>query len=213
MERAFNTMNVAGNTGVDSSAGSGNLVGYFGFGSLVNRHTLRTSYHDIVEATLLGWQRHWQARTDTMDEKVALLSIHRNANCQIKGMLVLDDVSNLAYVDEREAGYDRVEINAEALLLPVDFDPPEKLYVYVAREDADIKDDGALLQSYLDAVMQGFFQVYGESGVRHFVDTTSKFKRPIILDREAPQYPRSVKLSVQEADLFDTILQDAGVVF
>ena len=65
----------------------GHLVGYFGFGSLVNKHTLRTSYVEIVPATLKGWRRHWQARTDTLEQDVALLSIHRDVSCNIKGIL------------------------------------------------------------------------------------------------------------------------------
>lgn len=184
------------------------LVGYFGFGSLVNRHTLRTDYQDIVPASLIGWRRHWQARSIPLDENVALLSIHPDNECVIQGMLVIDLARNLPLVDEREAGYSRHQLLNENLQLPSDFKSPSALYVYVADEPIEKKDDGSLIQSYLDAVMQGFHQVYGEDGVRHFVETTSQFKRPLIRDRETPIYPRNVILEPGQADLFDRLLAD-----
>ncbi|MEM9330680.1 MAG: gamma-glutamylcyclotransferase family protein [Pseudomonadota bacterium] len=186
------------------------LVGYFGFGSLVNKHTLRTAYIDVVPATLKGWRRHWQARTQTLEEDIALLSIHPYAASSIKGMLVIDRLENLPSVDEREAGYSRLRLGLNDLDLPQGFDAPGELYVYVADEAADKADTGALLQSYIDAVLQGFRNEYGDEGVWHFVETTTGFARPYIKDREAPLYPRSVILADQEASLFDEAMRFAG---
>lgn len=189
------------------------LVGYFGFGSLVNKHTLRTSYHDLVPATLKGWRRHWQARTETLPQKVALLSIHQDPACAIKGMVVFDLAENLPLVDEREEGYTRVELHPDDLVLGEGVTLPERLYVYVANEVEQVTDNGSLLQSYLDAVMQGFFNEYGEGGVSHFVETTSQFERSIIKDRLSPLYPRPVLLTDTEAHLFDNELKRIGVKF
>ncbi len=192
---------------------SDQLVGYFGFGSLVNKHTLRTDYHDIVKASLMGWRRHWQARTITIDENAALLSIHRDPGCTIKGMLVVDLIENLPLVDEREEGYSRHKLSADDLELPDGFEPPQELYVYVGNEAQDVVDDGVLLQSYLDAVLQGFHQEYGEEGLQHFVETTAKFNRPLIADRNSPIYPRGVELASGQQQLFDQVLATAGVLF
>ena len=189
---------------------SANLVGYFGFGSLVNKHTLRTRYVDIVPATLNGWRRHWQARTDTLEQDVALLSIHQDAQCSIKGMLVIDLRENLPLVDEREFGYSRLRLEADHLELPEGFDPPEELYVYVANEAVDVEDTGALLQSYMDAVLQGFRNEYGDDGVMHFVETTTGFDRRILFDRATPLYPRHVSLVDEERALFDQALKQVG---
>ena len=189
---------------------SEDLVGYFGFGSLVNKHTLRTSYVDIVPATLKGWCRHWQARTDTLEEDVALLSIHRDEACSIKGMLVIDLQENLAAVDDREAGYTRHQLALQDLILPKDFSPPSELYVYVADEAVDVEDTGALLQSYMDAVLQGFRNEYGDDGVMHFVETTKGFERRILFDRSRPLYPRHVSLLEEESTLFDDALGRVG---
>ena len=189
------------------------LVGYFGFGSLVNKHTLRTDYQDTVPARLTGWRRHWQARTITLEYNVALLSIHRDPCCTIQGMLVIDREDNLPLVDEREKGYMRLRLSPEDLEFSNGYEPPEQLYVYVADEAEGLVDDGALLQSYLDAVLQGYHQVYGEEGVDHFIETTAKFQRTLITDRDSPYYSRSVALETGQGELFDRALAGAGVSF
>ena len=188
------------------------LVGYFGFGSLVNKHTLRTSYVDIVPATLKGYSRHWQARSETFENHVSLLSIHADEACEIKGMIVFDLLENLPLVDEREAGYSRHKLTHDQVEIGDGTHLPDELYVYIADEVAGAKDDGALLQSYLDAVMQGFRNEYGDAGVAHFVDTTKGFNRKIYLDRSTPLYPRDVKLTEDEKAMFDVELKRAGVV-
>jgi len=193
------------------NAQSRELVGYFGFGSLVNKKTLRTSYIGVVPASLKGWRRHWQARTRLIDEDVALLSIHRDPDCIIMGMLVIDLAENMPLVDEREAGYTRNRLSRDDLALPDSAEIPDDLFVYVA-DEAKQTDTGSLLQSYLDAVMQGFLHEYGEAGVSHFVDTTTRFERGLIRDRNNPLYPRSVSLNAAEAALFDRELERAGVL-
>ena len=190
---------------------SDELIGYFGFGSLVNKHTLRTSYVDIIPASLNGYSRHWQARSRTFENHISLLSIHPDESCSIKGMVVLDLLENLPLVDEREAGYSRHKIDHGQLEVAADINLPENLYVYIANEIDGATDDGALLQSYLDAVMQGYRNEYGDEGVSHFVDTTKGFQRRIHLDRHEPLYPRDVRLSQDEANLFDQELKRAGV--
>ena len=191
---------------------NGELVGYFGFGSLVNKHTLRTSYVDIFPASLIGYSRHWQARSKTFENHVSLLSIHQDESSTIKGMVVLDLLENLPLVDEREEGYSRHKLERDQLDVSSDINLPENLYVYIANEIKGAKDDGALLQSYLDAVMQGFRNEYGNEGVCHFIETTKGFKRKINLDRDAPLYPRDVNLTQEEARFFDFELKRAGVI-
>ena len=172
----------------------------------------------MVPAQLNGWRRHWQARTEVIDQDVALLSIHRDPACSVKGMIVIDRLSNLPLVDEREVGYDRHSIASQdiEILGPVasktpDVVLPEALYVYVARKPFDASQGGPLLQSYCDAVMQGFRNEFGNDGVRHFIETTAGFEREIITDREVPKYPRHVILGDDEKDLFDSSLSKAGV--
>ncbi len=190
----------------------GGLVGYFGFGSLVNKHTLRTDYVDIFPATLMGYRRHWQARTRATEDHISLLSIHPDEDCSILGMVVIDRIENIPLVDEREAGYSRVPIVSNQLTLENGLELPDNLYVYIADEIEGANSQGDLLQSYLDAVMQGFRNEYGDNGVTHFIETTAGFDRNLVKDRLQPIYPRSVSLSEVEIKLFDAELERAGVL-
>lgn len=201
------------------SSGADKRVAYFGYGSLVNRTTLRTAYIDIFPAALNGWRRHWQGRTlaaRTIGEDMpdlTLLSVHRDDACAIQGAMVVDLLANLPAVDERESGYQRVALSRDQITVSAGASLPDELYVYVADvPEAEVGGE-FLLQSYLDAVMQGFHTLYGPDGVRHFVETTKGFQRPVIQDRDTPVYPRSVILNDGEAELFDAALRTVGVKF
>ena len=89
---------------------------------------------------------------------------------------------------------------------------PDYLIVYVAKENNNSCPEGPLLQSYLDAVLQGFHNEYGMRGVSHFLETTFGFEREIILDRQEPRYSRPVQLTKHEIGLFDEGLKNAGVI-
>ena len=205
--------------GVDG-AGADRLVGYFGYGSLVNRHTLRTLYVATRRARLSGWRRHWQGRGVEIAGdvgEIALLSVHRHPAAVISGMLVVDRAAHLPEIDLRERHYDRVTLAAGELALheaaPAGGQSPGQCHVYVARPELKCGREPRLLQSYLDAVMAGFLAEYGEEGVREFVATTAGFDREAILDRHAPLYPRAVELPPATAKRFDALLVDAGVRF
>ncbi|MCG6858137.1 MAG: gamma-glutamylcyclotransferase [Salaquimonas sp.] len=195
------------------------LVGYFGYGSLVNRQTLATDYMASVPASLQGWRRHWQAREDGVEPAdIALLTVHEHAESSILGMLVIDRVEHLASVDEREARYDRVRIARDALDFigpeeKVHEQLPDELYVYVGRRRAREESPPMLLQSYLDAVMAGFLAEFGEEGLLHFFETTIGFDRAIVADRHQPIYKRTVTVDPHTASRFDDLLKQAGVRF
>ena len=188
------------------------LVAYFGFGSLVNKHTLRTSYQDIIPARLKGWRRHWQNYEDQSGKTMSLLSIHRDESSIIDGMIVIDLLENLPAVDEREAGYQRHNLTKRDLELLEPVNLPDNIFVYVADESKGTSEDNPLHQSYLDAVLQGFRNEYGDEGVHRFMDTTIGFRRRLIQDRDFPNYPRSVTLIESEMKLFDEALKNAGVL-
>ena len=47
---------------IEALAREGALIAYFGYGSLVNRATLRTNVVGAGRARLKGWRREWQGR-------------------------------------------------------------------------------------------------------------------------------------------------------
>lgn len=194
---------------------AGRLVAYFGYGSLVNRATLRTAIVDAVPARLLGWRRHWRPRPDMPGFPAALLTVRREAGAGCDGLLVIDRMENLAAVDEREARYRRVELAAAELAVagarPDWLAPGCPAYVYVADPDIPVHPEPPrILRSYLDAVMQGFLVEHGEAGLRRFLAETHGFETAIHEDRATPAYPRAVALTPGEIALFATAMADAA---
>ena len=112
---------------------TGELVGYFGFGSLVNKHTLRTSYVDIVSGDSQGIPATLANHAPGFFEQhVSLLSVHEDSASEIKGMIVLDLLENLPLVDEREEGYSRYTLSGDQLEVHCDVELPANLHVYIA---------------------------------------------------------------------------------
>ena len=184
------------------------MVAYFGYGSLVNAHTHRTHIVHCERAHLSGFARRWQGRSEPARHPVSLLSAHRAGAgaAELSGLLVFDRAGNLPAVDRREHGYDRVRLDRSQLRLDRDdADLPDlEYYVYVARPPAGAARHH-ILQSYLDAVLQGYLHQYGEHGARGFVESTGAFDTPIVRDRASPLYPRAVKLTPDETDLIDAV--------
>ena len=163
---------------------------FFGFGSLVNCAT--HTYPNSRPATLVGWRRIWMP----IDRDVVALSVHRDGETTIQGLTADVPDGDWDALDLRESGYQRhvidiPEENAETWVYAV---PGQRL---------EITPNYLILQSYLDVVLQGFLQQYGEAGVRHFFQTTDGWDVPVIDDRSAPRYPRHQPTSAAERALFD----------
>lgn len=199
------------------------LVGYFGYGSLVNTGTLATDYVATLRARLKGWRRHWQHRgLETIPgqahlpgREIALLSVHREPDVDIDGMLVIDRAGHLGEVDRREARYDRVEVSSADLELGDEAKNglPERLYIYVGKPPPRKAEPAMLIQSYLDTVMAGYEDQHGGSGLQRFVETTIGFDRPIHMDRHEPLYARAQQIEARRARMFDAMLRECGVIF
>lgn len=188
-------------------AEEGALIAYFGYGSLVNPNTHRTNIVHYERAQLRGFARSWQARPDASDMPIALLSASSSQPTSVlDGLLVFDYSENLTSLDEREAGYDRLQLTSDQLSLAGDGKLPNcPLYVYSARVPFAPNQPHSILQSYLDAVLQGYLHQYGEDGARNFIERTARFETPLLEDRDAPHYPRAVKLSADEAAFIDAL--------
>lgn len=129
----------------------------------------------------------------------------------IDGVLVTLHRRDLPALDEREAGYDRHLLPISAFVAPdevLDSVNGDGIYVYVSDNqhcfDADA--DHPVLQSYVDCVLAGFLDLFGERGLLAFMDTTRGWDRPIDNDRNNPRYPRAVNLSLQQQQQFDALL-------
>lgn len=168
---------------------------FFGYGSLVNLAT--HDYPDPRNVTLYGWRRVW--RTTTIRD-TAFLSVERDPNAQIDGVVAQVPGADWAALDLREAAYSRIDITG-------DLDAPAPTAIYRVTENLlATSSGGPILLSYLDVVVQGFLQRFGPAGVARFFASTSGWDCGVINDRDQPRYPRAQTLSADEIALVDACL-------
>ncbi len=185
----------------------GDLVAYFGYGSLVNRATLSATVLDAMPARLSGWARRWRPRPDMPGFPAALLTVSRQQGAALDGLVVFDRRENLEAVDRREGRYRRREIDPGQVSARKDIPEGCPLYVYEAMVELPVhRDPPRILRSYLNVVMQGFHAEHGQDGVERFIAETAEFHIPIHEDAHEPVYPRHVGISDAERRLFEAIL-------
>ncbi len=173
---------------------------FFGYGSLVNRAT--HIYRDSYPAQLTGWRRAWVG--SPARGVVLLTGVPANGH-QIDGLIAAVPGADWAALDAREQGYARISTQGA-----VCHDAPHapEIAVYAVQDSDMVRGGGgAILLSYLDVVVQGFLQVFGEDGVQRFFDTTDGWDTPILDDRANPIYPRHQILSPAERALVDGHLE------
>ena len=178
---------------------------FFGYGSLVNRHT--HIYAPAHHATVQGWRRAWRVAAD---RQVAFLTVIRDEDCAIDGLIAPVPDGDWAALDLRETGYDRMPLTVGLSHEAAD---AGEIAVYHIPADKHGPADGVrpILLSYLDVVVEGYLQVFGAEGGRHFFDTTAGWDGPILNDRAAPRYPRAQLLTEAETAVVDAELGKLGV--
>ncbi|MEO1745215.1 MAG: gamma-glutamylcyclotransferase family protein [Pseudomonadota bacterium] len=186
-------------------ADAGELIAYFGYGSLVNPATHRTPVLGYSVARLWNWQRAWVPRPQADKAlPIALLSSSpASTGAWLDGLLVFDSAQSLASLDAREAGYRRLSVVHDQLDSETQLPANCPVYVYEAVPHASDATRGAILQSYLDAVLQGYAHMHSAASVERFIVSTLNFDTPVLRDRDAPLYPRAVSLTAREQALID----------
>lgn len=194
-----------------------NSLHYFGYGSLVNRHT-RPADERFEATTVAGWQRSWSHRVNhsaaasvaLLDDSLGkahgqthaplgytVLTVEPAEGQQIDGVQVSIARSDLPILDEREKGYSRQTVQSVMSTDPI------AIYVSNTAHVAELPSDYPLLQSYVDCVLAGFLAVFGWDGVDRFISTTSGWAVPILADRAVPLYPRAITLAQDVETKFD----------
>jgi Gamma-glutamyl cyclotransferase, AIG2-like len=172
-------------------------VAYFGYGSLVNELTWLQSerrHPERYPVEIENWTREWGHCVDTPAGPMCVLTAVERAGCRIQGILIRCDAADLAQIDAREDGYDRIELPRRDVLSPVG-DLPEKLYIYQSRSPHYRRGgvDFPIWFSYIETVLHGFLSVFKTEGVDAFIRSTSGWTAPVIDDRDNPNYRRSPK--------------------
>ncbi len=175
---------------------------FFGYGSLVNRHT--HDFPDARAATLRGWRREWR-RPHALGR--TFLSAAPDPSAEIDGLVARVPGADWAALDRRETGYRRHDLPPGALPAGA---PPAQVYA-IAQADSSAADaDHPIKLSYLDVVVEGFMTEFGRAGVERFFATTAGWA-PVRDDRAAPEYPRARPVGAEVRILVDAQLAALGV--
>jgi hypothetical protein len=177
------------------TSSASDTVAYFGYGSLVNELTWLQSerrHPERYPVEVQNWTREWGHCVDAAHGPGCVLTAVERAGSRIQGILICCDAADLAQIDAREDGYDRVELQRQDVLSSVS-NLPEKLYIYKSKSP-HYRPGGAdypIWYSYAEAVLHGFLSVFKTEGVDAFIRSTSGWTVPVIDDRDNPQYRRS----------------------
>ena len=168
---------------------------FFGYGSLVNTET--HSYKSFQKAHVTGWQRYWQ---HTSLRAVPYLSVKPADNKRIYGLIAEVPDNDWEELDLRETGYVRTSTKCV-----INSGISKNVQIYFVPESNFAKKDQSkgLLLSYLDCVIKGYLEHFGEEIASEFFSTTDGWDIEIRDDRLNPLYPRSVELTKSERAFID----------
>jgi hypothetical protein len=186
----------------------------FGYGSLVNKDTLASETR-AVRVRVTGWRRAWRHSGLTAFGRRCTLTVYRDRDSAIDGVVIAQPKDSLPALDKREGQYTRHAVDDGALewLDPRPNGWPAP-FVYVGNAEHRRPGDAdyPIMLSYLDVVIAGFLRTFGTSGADHFLRTTDDWHVPVLDDRAAPRYPRALSLSSSERYRVDRCLEDLAVV-
>lgn len=158
---------------------------------------------------LNGWQRVWlsSARRDR-----SFLSVQPAQGVTISGLLAEVPEGNWQALDDREFAYNRKDVPVSKLTGAQDYHSDVQIYQGDPSFIAPEHSKKPILLSYLDVVVQGYLEQFGQSGVTDFFATTHGWDTPVRNDRAKPEYSRSQKLSTREIELVDWHLKNLSTV-
>ena len=147
---------------------------FFGYGSLVNR--LTHDGLDIRRETVTGWRRTW---AHAPGRPRSFLTVVPAPGVTIEGLSAEVPNGDWTALDLREAAYVRAEAH-----------PGTAIYHLAPGTAARPSRQYPVVLSYIDVVIEGYLNEYGEDGVDRFFRTTDGWEAPIFDDRAAPAYAR-----------------------
>ena len=174
----------------------------FGYGSLIctvsrNRHTIGSK---AVPVRVKGLQRCWNYHNPHRMRNVLGVMLKEDAQCNG----VLFPVEDFSKLNERESGYDLVEISCENIEVLEGKCPEGKFWVYIPKQPKYPSAESPIQQSYLDVVMTGCLE-YGEEFALEMIETT-EWSEHLVNDRDEPNYSRY--LENVDVERIDRILKD-----
>lgn len=186
---------------------------YFGYGSLVNRAT-RPPAEPAWNARLHGWHREWTHRVRAGADRAGCTSLsvrpsasgaQPTATC-IDGVIVALARSALPGLDARESGYERLALPRDAFDVMEAVPAMDTVYLYRSLDARVADDDHPILRSYVDCVLSGYQERFGDDSLEEFLASTEAWSACILDDRTAARYPRAVSVTPAQTQRFDALL-------
>jgi len=178
----------------------------FAYGSLVHPAT-RPKDLGAMPASLIGWSREWMHHISTPYGKVCALTVSPEHDTSILGVVLSGNNDNNFEIDEREIGYERIQVIVQPTGQSEASPLPASLYIGKSDERGPATREYPIWRSYLDCVLDGYLMLGGETAVEAFVKSTRGWPAPILDDRSSPKYPRAVSLSADKKSLIDGLLR------
>jgi hypothetical protein len=175
----------------------------FGYGSLVNE--LTHGYSEIHPARITGWRRKW---CHAEGRRWAFLAAVPVPGAVLDGVIAHVPHEEWEALDQREFSYERTETAWVDHPLP----HPVRVQHYWVPEGKHRPPDAdePVLLSYLDTCIEGFMEVFGETGPARFFDTTDGWEAPILDDRAAPIYRRHTAPGPSVQAITDAAIERVG---
>lgn len=167
----------------------------FAYGGLILAESRAMTLGATSTATpvmLHGFERFWGFAAP--DYGLTSLSLRMNPDKQCAGVLFPITAPQLALLDVREAGYERVMVAAQDIFYPFvpEFEPINgRIFTYIAHAKSHPTPANPIVQSEVDAILTGCLREHGEPFAREVVRTTSGWESPWLNDRQAPRFPFS----------------------
>lgn len=172
--------------------GESAAVWIFAYGSLVNAESASAQLGADASApqaarlrATAGFARAWSFNSPTGFTALGVAQADRSsgAACDINGALLRVPAAKLPALDVRESGYARLELDAalfdrhrsdaDVSAAHAQLWPRDRVYVWVPEQQGAPSEDCPILQSYVDACLEGFLSLGGEAFAREFVESTS----------------------------------------
>jgi len=157
---------------------------------------------------------------ETERGKVCALTIAPSRGAEVFGVFVPTPRTELAGLDLREQGYQRVPLAASDFLahdMPgfseSTFVIDDGVFTYISIPEAHRPGswEFPIWRSYLECVMAGFLELGGAAAVQEFIVSTDGWGAPILDDRAAPKYMRAVTLPAEIRSQMDALIRAANL--
>jgi gamma-glutamylcyclotransferase (GGCT)/AIG2-like uncharacterized protein YtfP len=177
----------------------------FGYGSLMNSASRQLTGETgaAIPVIVHGLVRHW-AKIDPRYSHSPLAATVGHG--QVNGVLLRVTSASLEGFDQREVGYERINITANQIETDSSFSSAEPIWVYVKKEPQPPCDQSPILQTYVDTVLSGCLEI-SESFAEHFVRHTIGWQSPLENDRNQPKYANFAGIPATHLAKIDALLQ------